>query len=513
MSDPTYKDLARIKDNTNNVIFQIKATGLESSKTMEFTSDVSGSATFDLTDNIQIAVTIVNGAITHSKLAADSVHNDNILDGTISLAKLASAVFGSSDVASDNDGHVATHAQVVAYVTRLLQGYGQNYGVLSVASINAMTLDNLHNGDLVIVGGIDEEHPANTITLGNLTVRNGENLIFHKEGTGASTTGVWQSIDGEFKLIQTAYDTDSGSGSGKGGTAKTLTRIQQNSNGEIIVTFSDISIASSQVNDKMSTYDGTGSDKTKLVTGEAVKDAIDSLDAEITSNDGTNVQVKVTEADGKVAGVSITTDNTENRNNKVTSWSGTPTDTKYPSEKLVKDSLEAIGSQRSSDAEVIAESINDLDSRVSALEGEDRSQLGNATADSVDTQVLKIGGENVAPGTATPQNVDSSSAAGTSPNFAREDHKHGIFVGSGDSEGQVNVAGQNATVSGWSGVSSKARSAIQGVNVNGSSLTPDSNKVVSIPTASDSQHGTVQFMSSAEAASMWAAAWDAASAT
>lgn len=512
MSDPTYKNLARIKDNTNNVIFQIKATGLESSKTFTLSSDVSGSATFDLTENVTIAVTIVNGAITHSKLAADSVQNDKILDGTISLAKLASAVFGNSDVATDNDGHVATHAQVVAYVTRLLQGYGQNYGVLSVASINAMTLDNLHNGDLVIVGGIDAEHPANTITLGNLTVRNGENLIFHKEGTGASTTGVWQSIDGEFKLIQTAYDTDSGSGSGKGGTAKTLTRLQQNSNGDITATFSDISIASSQVNDKMSTYDGTGSDKTKLVTGEAVKAAIDTLDAEITSNDGTNVQVKVTEANGKVTGVSITTDNTENRHNKVTSWSVIPTDTKYPSEKLVKDSLDAIGSQSRSDAEVIAESLNDLNSRVKALEEADHDTIGDAVADSLDTQILKIGGDVVNPSTATPEAIASSGAVGTSTYFARADHRHAISVGSGDSEGQVKIAGQNAAVNGWSNVSSKAGSAIQGVKVNGTALTPDSNKVVDIPAASTNAYGAVQFMTSSEAASLWANAWAAATA-
>ena len=340
-NEPTYKPLARIKDNTNNVVFLIKATGLENSKTITLTSDVTGSSTFDLTDNIQIACTIANGAVTHDKLATDSVQNDKILNGTIALDKLAQACFGNSDVATDNDGHIATHAQVVAYVTRLLQGYGQNYGVMSVASINAMTLDNLHNGDLVIVGGIDSEHPANTITLGNLTVRNGENLIFHKEGSGASTTGVWQSIDGEFKLIQTAVDTDSQTGAGKGGVARTLTRLQQNSNGDIVATFSDIAIASSQITDKMSTYDGTGSNKTKLVTGEAVKAAIDTLDAEVTSSDGTNVQVKVTEANGVITAVNVTTDNTENKNNKVTSWAGTTTDTHYPSEKLVKDSLDA----------------------------------------------------------------------------------------------------------------------------------------------------------------------------
>jgi len=74
-----------------------------------------------------------------------------------------------------------------------------------------------------------------------------------------------------------------------------------------------------------------------------ITSAVNALDATVTSSDGTNVQVKVTETDGKITAVNITTDNTENRNNKVTSltsWSSTTTDTHYPSEKLVKDSLD-----------------------------------------------------------------------------------------------------------------------------------------------------------------------------
>lgn len=43
-----------------------------------------------------------------------------------------------------------------------------------------------------------------------------------------------------------------------------------------------------------------------------IKDAIEALDAEITSTDGKNVQVKVTEADGKITAVNITTDDTVN---------------------------------------------------------------------------------------------------------------------------------------------------------------------------------------------------------
>ena len=68
--------------------------------------------------------------------------------------------------------------------------------------------------------------------------------------------------------------------------------------------------------------------------------AVNGLNATVTSSDGTNVQVKVTEAKGKITAVNITTDKTEDKNNKVTSWSSTTTDTHYPSEKLVKDSLD-----------------------------------------------------------------------------------------------------------------------------------------------------------------------------
>ena len=82
------------------------------------------------------------------------------------------------------------------------------------------------------------------------------------------------------------------------------------------------------------------SENNKAATEKAVRDAINALDSNKTSTDGTNVQVKVTEADGKISAVNITTDNTENRNNKVSTWQTTPDNTHYPTEKLVKDSLD-----------------------------------------------------------------------------------------------------------------------------------------------------------------------------
>ena len=83
------------------------------------------------------------------------------------------------------------------------------------------------------------------------------------------------------------------------------------------------------------------SENNKAASEKAVRDAINALDANATSSDGTNVQVKVTVTNGKVSAVNITTDNTENKNNKVTTWSQTTTDTHYPSEKLVKTSLDS----------------------------------------------------------------------------------------------------------------------------------------------------------------------------
>ena len=55
----------------------------------------------------------------------------------------------------------------------------------------------------------------------------------------------------------------------------------------------------------------TGSDA-NVPSEKLVKDTIDGLDAEETSSDGTNVQVKVTEVDGKITTVNITTDDTVN---------------------------------------------------------------------------------------------------------------------------------------------------------------------------------------------------------
>lgn len=363
MPDPAYRDWSRFYDKTNNVIYLLRALGLQSAISIRLTNDVTGSVTTDFRQDVSITLTISDRAVSHSKLADDSVQANNILDATIPLSKFATACFGNSDVASDNDGHIATHAQVVAYVTRLLQGYGQNYGTMTVAAINAMTLDNLHNGDLVIVTGISEQSPANVITLGNLTVRNGQNLIFHKQGAGAQATGEWQSIDGEFKLIQNPVDTDTASGSGKGGSLKTLVRLQQNGNGDITATFADIPTASTSGNGLMTKelytkLDAlpTNADLTSLINAKADKDT-DAVPGNLAVFDANGNPVDSGVAPGDLA----------------------PATDIYAKE------------------EATAAALDNLDARMRAVEENVAAEnMGDRKADSLDTQVLKIGGSDVA---------------------------------------------------------------------------------------------------------------------
>lgn len=150
--------------------------------------------------------------------------------------------------------------------------------------------------------------------------------------------------------------------------------VSQDSKGKITATKKTVLVDS--------TYSPTGTDP---VNGKAVAAAISGLDAEETSTDGTNVQVKVTETAGKVSAVNVTTDNTENRNNKVSAWSATTTDTHYPTEKLVKDSL---------------------DGKVDKVEGK-----GLSTEDYTNTEKTKLAG--IATGAEVNQNAFSNVKVGS----------------------------------------------------------------------------------------------------
>lgn len=58
--------------------------------------------------------------------------------------------------------------------------------------------------------------------------------------------------------------------------------------------------------------------------------------------------------------------------------------------------------------------------------------------------------------TSAPGKVATTSAQGTSANYARQDHTHGIDLATGDNNGQVKIAGSNVSVKGLAGAAYKA---------------------------------------------------------
>lgn len=142
-----------------------------------------------------------------------------------------------------------------------------------------------------------------------------------------------------FKTVQSAVSFTSGA-------LQTVNTISQNANGEIAVTFQDIQTASTTqkgvttlsstsgdaenvaATPKLATdlynaldgkkqdnlaFDGTyDATNNKVATVETVTAAVAALDAVLSSSDGTNINVQVTEADGMITGVSVIKDTTVN---------------------------------------------------------------------------------------------------------------------------------------------------------------------------------------------------------
>ncbi len=326
-------NLSKIVDDNGNE-YLIKAKGLEDQVQISLTGDVSGSATTDFTSDPSISTTIGAKKVTTSKIDDSAVTTVKINDKAVTLDKIADAAKGGA--VQDNDGVLATHAQVKDYVDAIAAGEGKYRGMQTVETINSWTVANLNNGDRVITTD------AGTITFNgqSLAVVADQELVLWKDKSTSPVTAVWQTSEGNYKLKQTAKSDPTASGT----TITAIDTISQNSNGDITATKKTIRGATTSQTGVVQLAGSIGAtvadENNKAASEKAVRDAINALDAEKTSTNGTNVQVKVTETAGKITAVDITTDNTENKNNKVSSWSATTTDTHYPSEKLVKASLD-----------------------------------------------------------------------------------------------------------------------------------------------------------------------------
>lgn len=258
-----------------------------------------------------------------SKPVADATNHISVTDSTNVHMRAASFIAtGTLPVARGGTG-AGTAA-------------GAQYNLIDKATTDLGTM-----GDAVRIAIMTTAPSAtNSVFAG---YRTGSSLWTYMKGKMSSDTGV--NISGN---AATASAAQSGSAletaiNGKAPTSHTHGNI---TNGGALQT-NDITIASG---DKLVVTDSSDSNKvartsvsfdgsttTTALTPKGtfesfakasdISTAIGNLDSEKTSTDGTNVQVKVTEADGKISAVNITTDTTANRNEGVYYVAGT---TDYP---------------------------------------------------------------------------------------------------------------------------------------------------------------------------------------
>ena len=307
MAANTHK-LSVIRDASNpgsEVDYEIYAKGLENARTISLEGDVTGSGTGDLTGNMTLTdVTIGNNKVTTSKIDDSAVTTAKINDKAVTLDKIADTARGGS--VQDNDGVLATHSQVKDYVDAVAAGEGKYRGMQTVGTINQWSVTNLNNGDRVITAN------SGIITFNgqSMPVEASQELVLWKDTSTSPVTAVWQTSEGNYKLKQTEKSDPTASGN----TITAIDSITQNTNGEITATKKTIRSASTTQTGVVQLAGSIGAtvstENNKAASEKAVRDAINALDSNATSTDGTNVQVKVTEADGKITAVNVTTDNT-----------------------------------------------------------------------------------------------------------------------------------------------------------------------------------------------------------
>ena len=264
----------------------------------------------------------------------------------------------------------------------VISSEGHYKGVQSVATINTWTASNLHNGDRVITSSDPAGSGTGTLTLGNLPVVDGQEVIFYVSDD--QSVKIWQSSEGNYKIKQASKSDPTASGT----TIEAIDSLTQNTNGEITATKKTIrsgTTSQTGVVQLKGSIAASESDDSKAATPKAVRDAINALD--VAEVGGTGKYIKaVSEADGKIVATEETMDTTPTEGSQKAVTSGG-----------VKAAIDAIDPGNTGMGEVVAAALNDLDARVRANEeAVFETNLGDRTADRLDVQELLVGGEDVA---------------------------------------------------------------------------------------------------------------------
>lgn len=367
--------ISELEDENGNVL-GIAAKGLDTPVQISLTGNVTGnSGNTDLSGNVSIPATITDGAVTESKLATDAVTNGKVKDGELTKAKFNANVYSEVDgtIADGTNANLATKTQVKAYVESVLSSEGHYKGVQSVATINTWTASNLHNGDRVITSSDPAGSGTGTLTLGNLPVVDGQEVIFYVSDD--QSVKIWQSSEGNYKIKQSAKTDPTASGT----TITAIDTISQNSNGEITATKKTIrsgTASQTGIVQLKGSIAASESDDSKAATPKAVRDAINALDVSEVGGDGKYIK-SISEADGKISATAETMDTTPTANSQKAITSGG-----------VKAAIAALDAASVGGNGKFISAISETDGVVSATE---KTMDTTPTANHTDTTVTSAG--------------------------------------------------------------------------------------------------------------------------
>ena len=429
----------------------VEAVRFDGTRTVNIQGDVTATQTWNGDSNTALTLNASIGAkkVTQDKIGDKAVGSGQMADESVGFTQIDPNVY--TNTVEENNTKLVTSGGVNAAIQNAILNRGIDYGPKTVDEINA--LSNIPTGSTVHVSALGSGD-ARVVNDGwkdgqhvSIQVRVSEDLTYYTSGNDHG----WYSNDGEFKLKQQAY-----SASGLG-ALKTITSLSQDENGVITATASNIQSASTSQAGVVQLNDATNSTSTtQAATANSVKSAYDLANGKYSKPSGgipktdlaSGVQGSLDKADSAVQGVKLAGASsvlTPDASKVVTIPNVAPTGTGETNGLMTaadKKKLDDLTPQAdmTDRMEAIAEALCDLDARtVANEEAVNAENLGDRTADSLDAQVLKMGGEDLAD--LLGGKVDKEAGKGLSTNDFTDTYKSNV-----DANTQARHSHSNQTV-------------------------------------------------------------------
>ena len=396
-------------EDTNGNLAKILAKRLESAIQIALSGDVSGTSAATVLDG-DVAITLTIGAkkVKNTHIADDAVRAEHVKDGENLPVDITGNAATATKATQDDEGNVIKNTYLKiddaagnsGYIPKSQKGAANGVATLdSDGKVPSSQLPSYVDDTLegYLYNGNFYSDSSHTILIaaetGKIYVDKSTNRCYRWSGSQYTEISASLALG---ETSSTAYRGDRGKiayehsqrtgnphGTSLSDLGVTATASELNVLDGVVVNVTEINRLDGVTGNIQQQLDAKAlpSDIASAISTEvsnrnsAIATAIQALDSNKTSTDGTNVQVKVTLTDGKVTAVNIMTDNTasagalnseiaartqadtelgnratalesgkEDKSNKVTAWQSTPDNTHYPSEKLVKDTIDAIES-------------------------------------------------------------------------------------------------------------------------------------------------------------------------